>query len=182
MSDAADRLYERILVLRSQAGDPAAFEELVERYGPRLRYYLHKMLGKTDSEDALQEVWCDALRGLHGLVDPTALSAWLYRIARARAALILRKRGKTWCTRPIADLPEPVSDTGEFTAEDARQVHAGLDRLAPEHREVLVLRFLEGMAYEDIARILGCSPGTVASRLHYAKRALRQILEAEKAK
>jgi RNA polymerase sigma-70 factor (ECF subfamily) len=179
MSEAADRLYERVLVLRCQAFDPAAFEELVERYGPRLRYYLRKMLRQADIDDALQDVWCDALGGLHRLVDPAALPAWLYRIARVRAIRILRKRGRTWRPLPMAEVPEPAGDAEEFTAEDAGQVHAALDRLAPEHREVLVLRFLESMAYEDIARVVGCSTGTVASRIHYAKRALRHILDAE---
>ena len=53
-----------------------------------------------------------------------------------------------------------------------------MDLLGPEHREVLVLRFLEEMSYEDIARVAGCELGTVRSRLHYAKRALRRALEA----
>jgi RNA polymerase sigma-70 factor (ECF subfamily) len=64
-----------------------------------------------------------------------------------------------------------------FSAEDAEHVHAALGRLAPEQREVLLLRFIEGMAYEDIARVIGCQLGTVRSRLHYAKRALRRVLE-----
>jgi RNA polymerase sigma-70 factor, ECF subfamily len=61
--------------------------------------------------------------------------------------------------------------------DDAESVHAALDELAPEHRDVLVLRFLEDMTYEDIARVTGCPIGTVRSRIHYAKRALRCALE-----
>jgi RNA polymerase sigma-70 factor (ECF subfamily) len=179
MSDAADRIYDRLLVLRCQAGDPAAFEELIDRYGPRLRYYLRKMLREIEIEDALQEVWCDTFRGIHRLVDPAALPAWIYKVAHTRALRIFRKRSKAWHPLPMAELPEPASDTADLSAEDTAQVHAGLDQLAPEHREVLVLRFLEGMSYGDIARVLGCTPGTVASRLHYAKRALRHILDGE---
>ena len=180
MSDAAEQLYERVLVLRCQAGDPAAFEEIVGRYGPRLRYYLRKLLGGADgADDALQDVWCDAFRGLPRLLDPRALPAWLYRLARDRAFRQLRKRRRTFVPLPEGDLPDPAGDGEEFTAEDARQVHAALDRLAPEHREVLLLRFLEGMPYEDIARVTGCPVGTVRSRLHYAKHALRQTIEKE---
>src|SRR5205085_12653515 len=83
MTDAADRLYERLLVLRCQAGDEAAFAELVGRYGPRLAYYLRKMLG-PDADDALQEVWLDVVRGVGRLADPGAFPAWLYRVARVR--------------------------------------------------------------------------------------------------
>jgi RNA polymerase sigma-70 factor, ECF subfamily len=66
----------------------------------------------------------------------------------------------------------------EFTAEDADGIHAGIERLSPEHREVLLLRCLGGMPYEEIALVTGCPPGTVRSRLHYAKAALRKELEA----
>jgi RNA polymerase sigma-70 factor, ECF subfamily len=70
---------------------------------------------------------------------------------------------------------ESESDT--VSAEDAEQLHAALAKLSPEHREVMVLRFLEGMSYEHTAAVIGCELGTVKSRIHYAKRALRQILE-----
>src|SRR4051812_19964917 len=93
MTDAADRLYERVLVLRCQARDEASFEEVVARYTPRLRYYLRRMLGDLQSaEDALQEVWLDAFRGLPGLVEPGAFPAWIYRLARDRAFRELRRR------------------------------------------------------------------------------------------
>jgi RNA polymerase sigma-70 factor (ECF subfamily) len=58
-----------------------------------------------------------------------------------------------------------------------RRIHAALDELPPEQREVLVLRFLEEMSYEEIARVVGCQLGTVRSRIFYGKRALRQVLE-----
>src|SRR6516162_5177588 len=103
MTDTTDRLYERVLVLRCQAGDEAAFTELVERYQPRLRYYLRKMLRDLqDAEDALQDVWFAAFRGLLRLADAGALRAWLYRIARDQALRQLRKR------RPPYQLLEEV--------------------------------------------------------------------------
>jgi RNA polymerase sigma-70 factor (ECF subfamily) len=63
-----------------------------------------------------------------------------------------------------------------WRAEDAQRIHAALDELAAEHREVLVLRFLDELTYEDIALVTGCPIGTVRSRLHYAKSALRRAL------
>ena len=82
MTDRVERLYERLLVLRCQTGDAAAFAELVARYGPRLGYYLRKLLGGLDgAEDLLQEAWIDVFRHIPNLRDPAAFSAWLYRIA-----------------------------------------------------------------------------------------------------
>jgi len=77
----------------------------------------------------------------------------------------------------VDDVVSESDDADEFTAEDVARVHAALDGLAPEFREVLVLRFLEEMAYADIARVVDCPIGTVRSRLHHAKLALRRQLE-----
>jgi RNA polymerase sigma-70 factor, ECF subfamily len=177
MTDTPDRLYERVLVLRCQAGDQAAFAELVERYQPGLRYFLRKMLREHGAEDALQDVWLDVFRSLSRLADLGAFRAWLYRIARDRAFRELRKRRP----RPLPAIEmEPIDERAEqalFTAEDVDRVHAALDELTPEHREVLVLRYLEDMTYEEIARVVGTAVGTVRSRMHHAKRVLRGVLE-----
>ena len=178
MTDAADRMYEQVLVLRCQARDEAAFTELVARYTPRLGYYLRRMLDGTQSpDDLLQDVWLDAFRGLPGLLDPAAFPAWIYRIARDRAFRALRSRVSY---RPLEDY-DPVDPSGEigaeFSAEDAAKIHEALGTLAPEHRDVLLLRFIEEMSYEQIAAVVGCQLGTVRSRLHYAKRALRHQIE-----
>jgi RNA polymerase sigma-70 factor (ECF subfamily) len=176
MSDPADRLYERLLILRCQAGDGPAFAELVERYGPRLRYYLRKLLGPDGADDALQEVWFDVFRSVPKLTDTAAFPAWVYRIARDRAFRTLRKQRRV--AQPLTVAEEPAAEElDDFTAEDAERIHAALDTLPAEQREVLVLRFLEEMPYEDIARVVGCEVGTVRSRLHYGKRALRRALE-----
>jgi RNA polymerase sigma-70 factor (ECF subfamily) len=170
-------LFEQLLVIRCQTGDDEAFTELVARYEPRLRYYLRKMGDRPeDVEDRLQDIWFDVVRGVGRLSDARAFPAWLYRIARARTALA-RRRSRP-ATVSLADSEVGDESNGdEFTEEDAAQVHAALDDLAPEHREVLVLRFLEGMSYEEIAQVVGDPLGTVKSRIHYAKRALRAVLE-----
>ena len=76
-------------------------------------------------------------------------------------------------------LDAAATNDGDFSPEDAARIHAALDRLAAEHREVLVLRFLEEMTYDQIARVVGCQLGTVRSRLHYAKQALRRAIEKD---
>jgi RNA polymerase sigma-70 factor (ECF subfamily) len=181
MADASDRLYETVLVLRFQAGDEAAFAELVERYQPRLRYYLRKMLRDGHgAEDALQDVWLAVFRAVPRLADPGAFRAWLYRIARDRASCELRKRRPSCHPLGEVDRTGKIVEETHFTAEDVERVHAALDGLDAGHREVLVLRYVEGMSYEEIARVVGCQVGTVRSRLHYAKRALRGVLERMK--
>ena len=177
MTNAAERLHEQLLVLRCQAGDEDAFEELVARYHPRLRYYLRRILPRPDhADDVLQEVWLAVFQALPRLADPAALAAWLYRIARDKASV-------QWRVRPperlldVSDFVEEPSQDNEFRQEDAQEIHASLDQLAPEQREILVLRFLEDMTYQQIAKVTGCPIGTVRSRLYYAKSALRQAIE-----
>jgi RNA polymerase sigma-70 factor, ECF subfamily len=171
-----NRLYERLLVLRSQTGDERALTELIGLYSPRLRYYLRKMLPRREdqAEDLLQETWCDAVRSLGSLRDAAAFPAWIYRIARDRAWRLLRKeRPET----PLGDEDVPAAcEEPEFSAEDAAAVHAALAELAEEQREVLVLRFIEGLSYEEIAAITAAPLGTVRSRLHYGKESLRKTL------
>ena len=175
MTDRLEQLYEQVLLVRCQAGDEAAFAELVGRYAPRLRYFLRRMLDGGDADDVLQEVWLDVFRGLPHLRDAGAFPAWLYRLARDRVMRGLRR--KRAAQVPLLDVDVPEEAEEGFTAEDAERIHEALDRLPAEQREVLVLRFLEGMAYDDIARVIDTPVGTVRSRLHYAKQALRRILE-----
>jgi RNA polymerase sigma-70 factor, ECF subfamily len=181
MNDPAELIYERVLVVRAQAGDEAAFAELIERYSPRLRYFLRKVLASADgAEDALQDVWLDVLRHLPRLADPQALKAWLYRIARDLAFGRLRKAKRNEQPLDEANVPDPAAEEeNDFSAEDAARIHAALDELPAEQREVLVLRFLEEMSYEEIARVVGCQLGTVRSRIFYGKRGLKRALERE---
>jgi RNA polymerase sigma-70 factor, ECF subfamily len=180
MNDLTDRLYEQVLVLRCQTGDGAAFGELVERFAARLRYFVRTLLGKerqADAEDVLQDVWLDVHRSIATLTDPGALVAWLYRVARNRTVRHLRKRVTPTRTIEDSQADREIDRGGDFSIEDAEAIHRALDSLAPEHREVLVLRFLEEMSYEGIATVTGCPVGTVRSRIHYAKLALRRVLE-----
>jgi RNA polymerase sigma-70 factor (ECF subfamily) len=176
--DAVAEQYERLLVLRCQAGDEAALGELIARYSPGLRFFLRKMLGRAEgADDLLQDLWIDVYLKVNRLDRPAAFSAWLYRIARDHAYRLLRRRPAAVLAidheiaASIADEPET------FTPEDAQQVRAALDDLPLEQREVLVLRFVEQMSYEQIAQVIDRPVGTVRSRIHHAKLALRAKLQ-----
>lgn len=81
---------------------------------------------------------------------------------------------------PLDDTPAevvPPEGSEELSLWDPEAVHLALARVSAAHREVITLRYLNGLSYEEIARVIGCSPGTVRSRIHYAKRALRQKME-----
>lgn len=174
MNDTVDRLYERLLVLRCQAGDGVAFEELVDRCSPRVSNFLRQMLGDAHAaDDALQEVWLDVFRGLGRLRELGSFVPWLYRIARDRAYRALRRRGLT--LRPLEETDIPLPEREDEERPDL--LNQSLDLLPYEQREVVLLRFMERMPYDQIAAAVGCGIGTVRSRLHYAKRALRRDLE-----
>ena len=176
-----ERLREQLLVLQYQAGDSAALAELVERYHGPLLYFLRRMLpDRQGAEDVLQDTWLTVVRELFRLRQPKAFPAWLYRIARNKVYQQLRKHNSfVPLKEEVAEAPAE-EETEDFSADDAARVHECLERLPPEQREVLVLRFLEQMSYEDIAAVVGCPPGTVRSRIHYGKRALRREMEGRR--
>src|SRR5947207_7133899 len=173
-----DRVYWKVLLVRCQVGDRGAFEELVTQCQPRLRAFLAKMLPRTQNvDDAAQDVWMDVFRDLPKLADPGAFLPWMYRIARNRAFRMLRRKPHPTISIEATDAMAQATDDIDFDADDARGVHAALDQLIPEYREVLLLRFIEEMSYEDIAAVVEVPVGTVRSRIHNAKRILRGIIE-----
>lgn len=173
MPNNIQQAYELTLVLRSQLRDEAAFEELFGLYSPRVRFYVSKMLGDRQSQidDVLQDVWTTVFRSLPRLRDGGAFHAWLFRIARARVAREFR-RARTAPFEAMETCTEPAAEPDSTV--DLEALHEQLEQLSPEHREALVLRFIEEMSYDEIGRVTSQPPGTVRSRIHYAKRALRR--------
>jgi len=171
------QLYELTLVLRSQIGDETAFRELLELYGPHLLRYTRKMMESSPTlvEDLAQEIWVAIYRGLPGLLDAAKFRPWAFRIARDRIYREYRKR-KIALEPLVEDESAELVEVREEVV-DTEQLQHGLALIAPQQREVLVLRFFEEMSYEEIARVTNCTLGTVRSRIHYAKQALKNALE-----
>lgn len=176
-----ERIHAELLALRCRRGEPGALEELVHAWEDRLFYYIRRLVpGEEDAWDALQETWMKVLRGIGKLRQPERLSPWLYTIARASAMDRMRA---VYSTRPEeavdGEVLDEFADDAPEEFEDAERVHRGLDRISLAHREALTLFFLEDFSIDEIAGVLGIPAGTVKSRLHHAKRALRAVLERE---
>ena len=125
-------------------------------------------------------MWLQVHRSLGGLTSPNAFRVWIYRIAHSKAVTELRRRTRQPVLVEDVKHERPVAGTDDKDSEafdNAELVHVALQDLSMDHGRVLTLRFLEDMTTEDIAEVIGCNPGTVKSRLHYAKRALRRRIQ-----
>ena len=179
------------LIDQTLSGDSASFGELVLRYQNRLYNTMAHFVGcREEAEDVVQDAFVQAFVKLETFQGTSAFYTWLYRIAFNVA--ISRQRRK----RPASSIEqtrdrtggEPV-DPGEQPEqqlqrqEKVEQVHEALGNLSDEHRSILVLRELEGCAYESISEILDLPLGTVRSRLHRArlqlKVELQEVLQGE---
>lgn len=176
MDDHDRALYEWI-ALRCQAGDADAFEDLVAAMGRPLLYYASSLTGDPESGlDLLQEVWIKVFRGIGKLKDPGALRSWLYSITHGIAVDRFRKNFSRERAEQVELEDFQEAEEPSFAAEDAAAIHQALGEIGVKHREVLILHFLEDLSMEEIANVVGCSVGTVKSRIHYAKRAMKEIL------
>ena len=171
------QLIEQLLILRCQMGDNEAFAELIERYGQALRYFINRLLGSNEmTEDIYQETWLSVIGKIHSLKETESFTPWLYHIARNKVYHQLRRK-KLLTELNEKIIPENYADNHEFTVDDAAKVHKALEKLHPAHKEVLMLRFLEQMPYEQMKEVIKCNIGTVKSRIYYAKKALKKEME-----
>jgi RNA polymerase sigma-70 factor (ECF subfamily) len=175
--DAETRARYEWIALRCQAGEPGAFADLIAVMERPLLYYAASLTGSADSGlDVLQDVWIKVLHGIRKLKDPGSLRSWLYTITHGIAVDRIRLNS----SRERAELVEledfQEAEEPSFAEEDAAAIHHALSQIGLRHREVLVLHFLEDLSIAEIAEVVGCSEGTVKSRIHYAKRAMKGIL------
>jgi RNA polymerase sigma-70 factor (ECF subfamily) len=181
VTSSSERILDELLARRCRRGDAEAWRALVGRYEKRLLYFVRRLVDdERDAWDVLQQTWMSALTSIAKLDEPRALRTWLYRIARNEAVNHLRRNGRrieAIDSAAIETVADESIDGDEWSAETAEQVHAALGKLSLPHREVLTLHFLEDASVEEIAAVLDVPPGTVKSRLHYARAALREQLE-----
>jgi len=173
------------LARRARKGDEEAFHELVDRHAKDLFGLAVSLVGNSaDAEDVVQETFSGAFRGLGAFKERSSVKTWLRRILVKQAARCHRRRG----VRKAVSL-DGLSEAAVFllgkreagpTTKDLdirMDVLAVLEALSPEHRQVVVLRELQGMSYEEMAQVLGVPRGTVESRLFRAREKLRERLK-----
>lgn len=163
------------------SGSQDALEVLYRRFEPRLHRYLVGMVGgdTARAEDAMTEAFFDVWRQAGRFRGASAVSTWVYGIARHKALSLLRQRAPTSVPDEVldqvpADEPDPLADVAQ--AEATERVRAALARLSPAHREVLELSFYQEFGYEQIAEIVGCPVNTVKTRVFYARQQLKSSL------
>ncbi len=179
------------LVERGRAGDRSALQELAERYQRRILGVVVGMVrNPEDAREVVQETFVRAFRNLDAFKGDSSFYTWLYRIAVNLAIDLQRKENKRTNveydeTQPAEDAPMAfggkVRGEDPFDAVKNRELGAkifeAIENLTPDHRAVILLREIEGLSYEEISQVLGCSLGTVMSRLHYARKKLQAKLK-----
>lgn len=175
-------MVEEQCVAQARGGDASAFEELVRTYeAPVYRLALHMCGGRAeDAQEVAQEAFLAAWRGLPRFRGQCRFSSWLYKLTANAAVDHLRREKRRPAAVPLENAGEPADPHTPQEELERRELHRAvqqaLDRLTPEHREVLLLRQMQGLSYQEIGAALSLEEGTVKSRLSRAKRQLRTIL------
>ncbi|MGC8762695.1 MAG: RNA polymerase sigma factor [Acidobacteriota bacterium] len=179
-------------VARFRDGEAAAFERLVFRHEREVyRLVLRLLRNPDDALEVAQEAFLRAYRGLPSFRGEASFRTWLYGIAlnaaRTRQATLSRHLSRTESLEggeddppsPLLSIsdPGPSPESRALGGELKEALLAALSRISPEHREILLLREVEGLDYEEVALLLGIPAGTVKSRLARARRAVREAME-----
>jgi len=173
---------EQLPVAAARAGSPAAWDALFQRYQLPLYAYVFELIRHEQTAlDVVQETFISAARHLASLRDDDRFGSWLFSIAHRKCVDHWRKSGREEPLEPeiAAALPDELSDPSEvlIQREQEAEFMKLIEQLPPPQRSVLLLHFVEDFSLEEIAGITGAQLGTVKSRMHYAKLALRKMME-----
>ncbi len=185
-----DETPDRELVARVQGGDMAAYDELIRRHQRKIyQLVYHMTANREDAEDLTQDVFVKAYKVLPQFKGDSSFYTWVYRIAVNQTINYLKKRNRR-SAMSLDDLDQAVErDPGyvelrarESTFRDVslselqKKLNEALQTLSEKHRTVAVLHDIQGIPKEEIGKMIGCSEGTVKSRLFYARRELQKQL------
>ena len=172
------------LVRAAAGGDRSAFHVLVDRHSKYLfRVAASVSRGPADAEDVLQETFVGAYRGLASFNGRSSVKTWLTQICvrqaakqwnrskRARETVALHVEGGA------AGGPSLARPSTEANADRRMDLLAVIEKLPKEHRQVILMREVQGLSYDEIAKALGVPQGTVESRLHRARAGLKRLLQ-----
>jgi len=173
------RALDEYLISLSQAGSVEALDGLARLWTPRLLRYVTRVLGGSGdsaeaARDVVQDTWVGAIRGLRGLRDPAQFRAWIYGIATRKCADALRANMRRRRLDAQAVAADEVSRPGgDVTSEQQIDLATAIRELPPIHRAVVHLFYREELSVDEIASVLGIPAGTVKSRLHHARDAIK---------
>lgn len=167
------------LIAAVVGGDVETFAELVRRYRDLCFRFAVRILGnRDDAEDALQEAFVRAFRGLASCRDPERFGAWLYQIVvnecRTRATRRTR-RERRMADEPTSDIADPAGLPGDSAISE--EIEYALAQLVPEQREAFVLKYVEELSYEEMAEITGVGVSALKMRVKRSCERLRELLE-----
>jgi len=181
------------LVKRCQAGETEAFDELVTRYRTRIFAMIYNMVhNEQDAWDLAQDSFVKAWKSINRFRGRSSFYTWIYRIVMNVTIDWLRKKQVKGAGVEFDDAIQlrevnpasktlPKADPLPYERMERTEVRARIDnaitQLSPEHRAVILMKETEGMQYHEIAEALGCSIGTVMSRLFYARKKLQNLLK-----
>jgi len=181
MARTYEDIQDELLVIRSREGDADSLRVLVRRWQPRLTRLAWRLTADRDAaRDIAQETWLAIVRGLVRLDDPARFRAWAYRIVTNKCAdwtrrRTARRRAMTKVRADATTCTESESQCGG--QDDVTRLRAAMRRLPDEHRALLSLRYLDGLSVAELGDALGIAQGTVKSRLHHARKRLKQYME-----
>lgn len=190
MQDENSRQRDDELIARTQAGDAAAFDELIVKYSPRLYGLVYNMTSNhEDTNDVMQDVWSKAFRSIKGFRGKSSFYTWIHSIGVNMTINFLKKRGRR-VHLSLDDVDAGVQNDKEFIeltagstpvreadlGELQKRLNEAMQKLSHDHRAVVTMFDIQGMPHAEIAKILGISEGTVRSRLFYAHRQLQNFL------
>ncbi|HXI70073.1 MAG TPA: RNA polymerase sigma factor [Verrucomicrobiae bacterium] len=174
---------EQLPVTQARAGEPAAWDALFRRYQLPLYVYVFELVRDEQAGlDIVQETFIAAVRHIGGLREDHKFGGWLFGIAHQKCVQCWRKR-KELLFDEIPESPDEFEDGPDdllIRQEQEAEFVNLLNQLPLPQRSVLLLHFVEDFSLEEISRITKTQLGTVKSRLHYGKRALRKMLEGVK--
>ena len=178
-------------VRRVQAGDVAAFDQLILKYRERLYSIIYNLCSnREDAADLTQETFIKAFSSIKRFKGKSSFYTWLYRIA-VNSTLSYLKRNRMRLFFSFENINEEISsseivealsikvksDKTALINELQEKLNEALQKLSDKHRTVVVLYEIEGLSHHDISNVMECSVGTVRSRLHYAKQQLQAYLK-----
>ena len=169
------------IIARARRGDADAFEQLVVAYREHVDRIALRMCGNAaDADEAAQEAFLAAWKGLPNFRGDSRFSTWLYQLTTHAAIDLMRREKRQIAADDITEVnaadPAPSPQQQAEQSEQREIVRDAILQLAPEQREVVVLRFMEELSYEEIGAVLKLPSGTVKSRLNRAKAQLKEIL------